>query len=316
MIPPTVSVVTPHYNHGTVIGRCVASVAAQTVPVLEQVIADDCSTDGSLAEVEKAAKAHRFVRLLRSSGNVGTVVTLGNAIRASRGQYIILLAADDCLHEKAVESTLAIARAHPEVAIVCGDIEFLEASTRKITRRRFLNANTPTFVSPKQLVEFYQRCIFLPGCGVMVHRSVLHSSAIDNPDLRWHHDNVALSVMALRHGVWYVPEVIHRFQKNSGNSHYGGGAWRWPEQRLVIKAFLALLREKSFADVQPLYREAAFLALFPHSLRYVLTQSDAKPYLSRRLITNALLLHLLRSIRPYLPATAINWYVWLRGDRH
>jgi glycosyltransferase involved in cell wall biosynthesis len=314
VILPTVSIVTPHYNHGSVIGRCVASVAAQTGPVLEQVVVDDCSTDGSLADVEKASETHRFVRVLENPRNFGPVVTLGNAIHACRGEFVIPLAADDCLDRKAVEIMAAVAQSHREVAVVCGDIEFLDVRTGKVTRRRFLHTDTPTFISPRELVGLYRKCVFLPGCGVMVRRSALLSAAIDNPDLRWHHDNVAFSAVALRYGVWYVPEVVHRFQKYGG-SNYGRGARNWPSQRSVIRAFLALLRDKPFSDLQPLYKDGAFLALFPHSLRYILTQPDARPYLSGRLITNALLLHLLYAIRPHLPATAVNWYVWLRGSK-
>lgn len=88
---PTVSVVIPCYNGAGFLGEALASVLAQTHPVLEVILVDDGSTDDS---AEIAAAFGSPVRVLRQP-NRGESVARNRGVRESRGEWIAFLDADD-----------------------------------------------------------------------------------------------------------------------------------------------------------------------------------------------------------------------------
>lgn len=102
---PLVSVIVPMYNHELFIHDCLESVARQEYPRIELLVLDDGSRDGSF---ERAAKwavsgATSLERCeLRRQDNVGICRTLNELVRRSRGDYILPLASDDLLHQRAV----------------------------------------------------------------------------------------------------------------------------------------------------------------------------------------------------------------------
>ena len=53
-----VSVLVPAYNHERYVGECIQALAAQTHGPLELLIADDASTDGTVAAIERALAGH------------------------------------------------------------------------------------------------------------------------------------------------------------------------------------------------------------------------------------------------------------------
>ena len=92
--PPLVSVITPARNAAATLPATLASVAAQTLPDWEMLVADDGSTDGT-AEIAAAAAA-RDPRVRPLPGpHQGAAAARNRAIRAARGRYIAFLDADD-----------------------------------------------------------------------------------------------------------------------------------------------------------------------------------------------------------------------------
>ena len=70
------SVIIPCYNEMATLQRCVASVMsiASDNLMLEIIIVDDCSTDGSLAIANALAAQHSMIRVLRHATNKGLVL--------------------------------------------------------------------------------------------------------------------------------------------------------------------------------------------------------------------------------------------------
>jgi len=89
-----VSVITPAYNAGQVIERAIRSVSNQTVPVLEHIIIDDGSTDGTVGIIRKLQEEFPWVRYLaQPRQGAGAARNLG--IKEARGRYIAFLDGDD-----------------------------------------------------------------------------------------------------------------------------------------------------------------------------------------------------------------------------
>ncbi|NDY95289.1 glycosyltransferase family 2 protein [Wenzhouxiangella limi] len=89
-----VSVVTPAYNACADIERTVRSVSEQTLPVLEHIIVDDGSTDGTAEVLERLQDEHPHLTVVRQ-GNLGAAAARNRAIERCQGRFIAFLDSDD-----------------------------------------------------------------------------------------------------------------------------------------------------------------------------------------------------------------------------
>ena len=106
-----VSVVMPVLNGGKMVLDAVASIAAQSHGVDEFVLIDDGSTDGTGDRVH-AATRHLSVSLLllRNETNLGIARSLDRGVRASCGDLVLRLDADDRWLPSHVAALVAMAR--------------------------------------------------------------------------------------------------------------------------------------------------------------------------------------------------------------
>lgn len=90
---PKISVVIPVYNRIHSLRRCLDSVLAQTYPVVELLVVDDCSSDGSAETAESIADIR--IRLLRLPVRSGAQAARNAGIRSAEGDWIAFLDSDD-----------------------------------------------------------------------------------------------------------------------------------------------------------------------------------------------------------------------------
>jgi cellulose synthase/poly-beta-1,6-N-acetylglucosamine synthase-like glycosyltransferase len=124
-VKPLVSVLVPSYNHERYIGRCLESTLSDGYPNLELIIADDGSTDSTHAVARHWVSEHggRFTggaRLMRHE-NRGLVKTLNRLLYEARGEFITVLASDDCLCPGSVGARVDYLLRNPRYLAVFGD---------------------------------------------------------------------------------------------------------------------------------------------------------------------------------------------------
>ena len=117
----SVSVVIPCYNQGRFLREAIASATAQGRLVPEIVVVDDGSTD----ETRAVATRDGTVRYLRQERS-GLSEARNAGWRASSGDYVIFLDADDRLLPGAVEAGLEAFGRWPHVAFVFGHYELID----------------------------------------------------------------------------------------------------------------------------------------------------------------------------------------------
>jgi|GEM_PF-2172640 glycosyltransferase involved in cell wall biosynthesis len=114
---PLVSVVITSYNYGHYICTAVDSVLAQDYENVEIIITDNCSTDNTL-EVLERYKDDQRVRVNQNPINIGITPNINTGISLSRGEYVVILSADDWLLAGHISRLVAVAEAHPEIGFV------------------------------------------------------------------------------------------------------------------------------------------------------------------------------------------------------
>lgn len=126
---PLISVIVPVWNGERYLAECVESVLGQSVRDMEIILVDDGSTDGTWELIERFAREDERVRSIRQP-NGGVSEARNAGIRASRGQYIRFVDADDCLPPDSMRLLVEKAQKH-ECDLV------LAAYTEVLGRRRY-----------------------------------------------------------------------------------------------------------------------------------------------------------------------------------
>ena len=91
---PKVSIVIPAYNYGQFVGKAIQSVLDQSFRDIELIVMDNASTDNT-QEVVKSFLHDKRLIYVHNGSNIGAEESTYKGIDKAKGEYLILLAADD-----------------------------------------------------------------------------------------------------------------------------------------------------------------------------------------------------------------------------
>ena len=91
------SFIIPAYNASNTIVRCLDSIYAVALNVadFEVIVIDDCSKDNTISVVEKYAKQHTNITLLRQAENHRQGAARNRGVAIAKGKYIVYVDSDD-----------------------------------------------------------------------------------------------------------------------------------------------------------------------------------------------------------------------------
>ncbi len=102
------SVIIPAYNMHDYIAAAVQSAQHQTEPDIEILVTDDCSQDDTGQIVSRLAAEDPRIRLFKTPKNGGPSVARNLALQHARGDWIVILDADDEFHPDRVRTLLTL----------------------------------------------------------------------------------------------------------------------------------------------------------------------------------------------------------------
>jgi glycosyltransferase involved in cell wall biosynthesis len=129
---PVVSVIIPCYKQANFLPESIESALAQTHPFTEVVVVDD-----GLADITADVTARYPGVICVRQPNRGIAEARNAGLRASRGEYVIFLDADDRLLQNAVEAHLRCFAEHPEAGFAVGDIDHITAEGERFYAPRW-----------------------------------------------------------------------------------------------------------------------------------------------------------------------------------
>lgn len=132
---PLVSVIIPAYNHECYIEETIRSIIAQTYSNLELIVVDDGSTDDTWNKIQNLENIckERFVNVcFKNKPNGGTCETLNLLLSLTKGEYIYLIASDDCAKPNAVAIAVDFLKKHTDYVLAVGNNEFIDANSERI----------------------------------------------------------------------------------------------------------------------------------------------------------------------------------------
>jgi len=203
---PLISAVTPSFNQGRYIERCIRSVLDQQYPSFEHVIYDNGSTDGTLDILR------RYPHLTWvSEPDRGQSHALNKALRRARGEIIAWINADDAFESGAFQVAARELRADTGVKAIAGRVYLVDEC------ERIRSTKSPNVSTLDQMIEFWTRGFCLEQCGVLFRREVLEETGLLNERLHYAMDYDFLLRLVARYPLKLVPDVLARFAVHAGS---------------------------------------------------------------------------------------------------
>lgn len=209
---PQVGVAVPVYNGERYVAAALQSVLAQSYPICDVVVVDDGSEDASRAAAVDVGPPVRVVGQTHS----GVAVARSRAVNEVRGEFVVLLDADDLLTLRSVESRMELILARPEIDIVYGQIRcFTELVDGKPVP---LDEPRPAHVTGAMLVRrsaFERVGPFTPGLRVAegldwllrAHESGLHEATVGE-QVQWRRVHGANNSFVAREALYELPRAL------------------------------------------------------------------------------------------------------------
>ena len=188
---PAVTVIVAMFNAEKFIADCLTSMLNQTLQDFEVIVADDCSTDSSLAVVQNFLPEFgdrlRILTLSKNSGCPG--IPRNFALEAARGKYVYFLDSDDLLNETALEELFGVAEkfhadvVHAEKCIAFTDAGGqLQAEVVSNQTGKFVTEPTlETFDIAQRVTDFSRKRFLWWACNKLFRRKFLVDNKIKFP---------------------------------------------------------------------------------------------------------------------------------------
>lgn len=227
MIP--ISIVTTSLNQGRFLDDALISVQSQSYRVLEHIVVDGSSTDGT-QELLKRKGGPAWQHLLWSSEpDQGQSQAMNKGLRAARGEVIGWLNSDDRYRPQCLQTIARVFEANPQIDVLYGDYTFIDEHGRHLRTRREIE------FSP--LVLFYHRVSFVPTTSCFFRRRIFDDQNWLNETLQYAMDHEFFMRLARRgYRFQHVRALLADFR-----IHAASKSSMMPQQQLK-EATLAMLQ--------------------------------------------------------------------------
>jgi len=252
----TLSVLMPNYNHARFLPMALEAILTQSRPADEIIVIDDASTDHSLEVLETFARRHPNFTIIRNKENLGVVPNSNRLAALCRTTHATFLAADDVILPGMFERIMALFSAHPQAGLCSGMTRRLGQEGQDLGELVTpILADSPCYVPPEAAARF----IFQEGQWIINNTCVYRMDALRQAggfqeELLAFSDGFVSDVVALRHGVCYIPDDLAFWRENP----QGFASRSCADLALITTIMhraLELMRTR-YADVfSPAYRE-------------------------------------------------------------
>jgi glycosyltransferase involved in cell wall biosynthesis len=210
---PLVSMIVVCYNHARFVLETLDSVEAQTYTNTELVIIDDCSTDDSVAVIERWLRQTGTVAtFIRHERNMGVCRTLNDALAVTKGKYISMIASDDLWLPEKIEQQVEIMESQPDdVGVLYSDAFQIDANGQ-CDRALFLSRCWNFDKMPEgKLLDILVQMNFIPGPTTLIRRSCYDKVGLYDEALLYEDWDMWMRI-ARHYSFVYAPEPSAKYR--------------------------------------------------------------------------------------------------------
>jgi len=117
----SIDIIVPCYNYGKYLKQCVTSLLTQSFSNIRVLIINDASPDNTAIVAAELLRQDRRLSYIEHWTNKGHIDTYNEGIDWVSADYLLLLSADDYLMPGALQRTVDLMDAHPEMGLAFGN---------------------------------------------------------------------------------------------------------------------------------------------------------------------------------------------------
>ncbi|EKD52306.1 MAG: glycosyl transferase family 2 [uncultured bacterium] len=171
-----ISVVTPSYNQGRFIQRCIDSVRSQQGVEIEHVILDNCSTDETREHIRAYQNEPGAVEVkIIIAPDKGQTDAINRGFRMATGNVVCWLNTDEYYDQGALSKVVEHFEKHPDVDVVFGDCAFVDQNGKLLKEKK-------EYFFLWSMLIFYG--CFLPSCATFVRRRTIDDGFLLDEEFR------------------------------------------------------------------------------------------------------------------------------------
>ncbi|MDT7616549.1 MAG: hypothetical protein QOG20_603 [Pseudonocardiales bacterium] len=133
---PTVNVVVPCYRYGGYVTQTVTSILRNQHVDIDVLVIDDASPDDSWDVVQGLPHLDPRVRVVRNARNQGLIATANDGLEQAKGDYVVLLSADDALAPGWLDRGVDLLERTPHATFAKGPVRVFEGAHLPTLRKQ------------------------------------------------------------------------------------------------------------------------------------------------------------------------------------
>jgi glycosyltransferase involved in cell wall biosynthesis len=214
-----VSVIIPTYNYGKYLGEAIQSVLGQTFADFELIVVDDGSTDNT-REVVDSFSDPRIKYIYQENRGLSAAENTG--IKASCGEYISILGADDMWPPENLALKVKLLDAHPDIGLVCSDAYVFDNHTGATIGRFWRDKPFHDWVDPQRAAKQPLKEMLIRGCfvapqTVLVRRQAFTDVGYFDESLLTHDDWDMFVRIIQRYSIEIMDVPLARLRRHGDN---------------------------------------------------------------------------------------------------
>lgn len=153
-----ISVAIATYNRARMVPQAIAAALSQSRAPDEIVVADDASTDGTLAVTGQWSRRDKRVRVIHQPANSGGVPNWNAAMAAASGDFIAWCSDDDRFMPDHLKASLEYLETHPKIGMVHSSfVDVWEGPAGTVEEARLLRSAHPLVTDRRNLFRYMTR---------------------------------------------------------------------------------------------------------------------------------------------------------------
>jgi glycosyltransferase involved in cell wall biosynthesis len=168
-----ISIVVPSYNQGAYIRETLDSILAQDHPDLEVLVIDGASKDETV-DVLRSYSAPNLQWW--SEPDKGVVEAVNKGLARAKGEIIGIQSSDDLYLPGALAAIAKEFANDPELALVYGDVEYIDAQSRVTSR---------TELPPFDLHQYIGKIVYIPQPSAFFRASAMRAAGLWREDISY-----------------------------------------------------------------------------------------------------------------------------------
>jgi len=215
MTKPLVTVLIPSYNHALYIEQLLNSILQQSYGYehIELIVVDDCSTDNSVAIIQKMATEHHF-QLIINKENKGICANINKGILLAKGKYICISGSDDYWTLEKLELQVTHLEKNPKAAVCSGNVIRVDGNGHDLAIDKQIAAPARVYT----FKEVFLRDFPFSSTCAMIRKSVLTELGGYDETLKIEDYYMWLKIAFAGHELHFLKETLGYYRIHATNT--------------------------------------------------------------------------------------------------